>query len=105
MLPIPLSIRARMEADPFYKTCVIRDWSCEGRIEWHHVFIYAGARIQEQWAILPVCHKHHEDVKRDIDTKDLLEFISLRRASPADLAVYPRKDWPQLRSYLHTKYG
>lgn len=57
--PIPKAMREELSEDPFMKTCVLAG-ECGGRIEWHHAFNYAGKRQNELWAILPLCHKHHE---------------------------------------------
>lgn len=73
---------------------------CSGRVEWHHVWIYAGNQIQEPWAILAGCHHHHEQVKKDRAIKAAFEAASLSLATPEDLARYPRKDWAQIRKSL-----
>src|SRR4030081_1801517 len=61
---IPEEMREQLEADTFMKVCIISRWPivdyCEGRIEWNHGFSYAGKRRNELWAILPMCHRHHE---------------------------------------------
>ncbi len=57
--PIPSAIREELSNDPFMRDCIIAH-ECEGRIEWHHAFTYAGKRRNELWSILPLCHKHHE---------------------------------------------
>lgn len=83
-----------MEADPFYKTCVFGSESCAGRVEWDHVFTYAGKQINEIWAILPTCHWHHTHIA---SFRKESERIAVARASEADLAKYPRKDWSRYR--------
>lgn len=95
--PIPAKMRAEMDADPYYHKCVRRhEGGCEGRITWEHAWIYAGRKINEKWAIIPLCEYHH---LRAGLYKALNQLIALRRATPEDLAKYPRKNWAQeLRS-------
>ena len=57
--PIPSKIREVLSEDPFMKKCIIND-CCDGRIEWDHAFTYKGKRVNELWALLPKCHKHHD---------------------------------------------
>lgn len=100
MRPIPSKLRERLAAEPRMKACPIRDGLCSRKIDWHHVWMYAGRQINEAWAILGVCDRHHDLVERDQEIKEDLQRISLRLATEEDLAKYPRKDWAQLRSYL-----
>jgi hypothetical protein len=60
---IPPRIREELMDDPFMTYCVIAH-ECEGRIEWHHAFFYAGKRINEPWSIVSLCHKHHYEMKK-----------------------------------------
>lgn len=73
---------------------------CEGRIEWHHVFQYAGQQINEAWAIVGACHKHHEMVKSDRAIRMAFETASLKLASNEELAAYPRKKWDEIKRTL-----
>lgn len=102
MRPIPPTMRDEMAKDDFYKKCVIGSWTCDGPVEWHHVFIYAGRQINEKWAILPACHLHHGMVKTSKTIREEFESISLQLATPEDLAKYPKKDWRQIIKYLKT---
>lgn len=70
---------------------------CEGRIEWHHAWIYAGKQINEEWAIVPACHFHHSMVTKDKAIRQAFETASLIMATKADLEMYPRKDWAQIK--------
>lgn len=82
--------------------------TCRGRLTLEHAFIYAGKQINEDWAIIWLCAFHHAvDEFQDGGNleKDLNQFLALSRATPEDLAKYPRKDWAQLRRYLTVKYG
>ena len=90
MRPIPPRLRAEMAADPFYRVCVHDSHECEGRVEWDHVFIYAGRQVNEKWAILPTCSWHHRNITR---YRKESERIAVARATPEELAKYPRRDW------------
>ncbi len=76
---------------------------CEGRIEWHHCWIYAGTQINELWAILGACKKHHDMVKTDTFIKEAFERRSLEIATDEELAKYPKKSWNTLKKYLNVK--
>lgn len=63
--PIPQKMRDQLGADPFMKSCIVAN-GCAGRVEFDHSFSYAGRRINELWAILPVCTKHNHGVTREV---------------------------------------
>lgn len=91
-LPIPIAMREEMSNDPFYKKCCVADSECGGRIEWNHALIYAGKRQNEKFCILPMCHWHHyHEARRDIKKK--INTLLLKRATPEDLAKYPKRDF------------
>lgn len=69
---------------------------CSGRIEWHHVWEYAGRQINEKWAIVGACHEHHEGVKRDRKVKDAFERHSLAMLTAEEASKYPKKNWKQI---------
>lgn len=108
MRGIPKELREKMAENPFMRTCCIpgcgRGWP-----SWHHCWIYAGKQINEEWAIMPVCTMHHQYGKSAVHkcrmTKELVEYMSLKRATPEDLKKYPKRDWKQKFNYLHNKYG
>lgn len=94
-------MRQELDRDPRMHRCAIRHLAplygpCSGRIEWHHVWIYAGSQISEKWAIVGACHQHHEEVKKDLAIKAAFEEASLSIATIADLAKYPKKAWSQI---------
>lgn len=96
MRPIPQTLRTLLEKEPRMKRCAASCFSlCEGRIEWDHVWIYAGRQINEPWAIVGVCKKHHYEKNGNREIKALVEEESLLHASVEDLEKYPRKDWTQ----------
>ena len=76
---------------------------CEGRIQWHHVWIYAGTQINELWAILGACTKHHDMVKTNRGVKEAFERRSLELATEKDFDKYPNKAWHTLIKYLNAK--
>lgn len=91
---IPKKLRDEIALDPYYQTCCRKNRECAGRITWEHAFIYGGKQINEKWAILPLCIYHHlgEGLK-----KRLNERIAVARATPEELAKYPRRDWNQYK--------
>ncbi len=94
---MPLSLRKKLAADPFYKTCARKNPDCVGRITWEHAWIYAGKQIQEKWAIIPLCEYHHLGDGLD---KEKNQIISLGRATIEDLKKYPRGMWSQKLRYF-----
>lgn len=104
MRPIPQSLREDLDADPDMHVCAVRYRGideCSGRIQWHHVWIYAGKQINESWAILGACEHHHDLVQSNRDVRKEFERISLSKATATDLAKYPRKKWGQIRNWLN----
>ena len=101
MRPIPLKLRARIAADPWMKTCVRRGPDCDGRITWEHCLLYGGKRINEPFAIIPLCCRHHLGDKLD---KQFNQWVALRRATDADLDKYSKANFRQLLSHLNAKY-
>ncbi len=103
MRPIPARMRSLLERMPRMHQCEMYLWDfgpCEGVLRWHHVFIYSGGQINEHWAILCGCDRHHDMVKTDKKVKEAFERRSLEIATDEELAKYPKKDWKQLKIYL-----
>lgn len=101
MRPIPTKLRDEMTDDKFYKYCCLAGIEyCAGRVQWHHVWIYAGTQINEKWAIVPACERHHDQVQNEPTIKREFERISLMRATDEDLKKYPRKDWDRIKRNL-----
>lgn len=84
MRPIPRKLRDDMASDMFYKTCCMPMTDCNGRIEWHHNLIFRGRQVNEKFAILPLCQKHHRIADRS-DVKNILNAIMSMRASKEEL--------------------
>ncbi|MDE2022434.1 MAG: hypothetical protein KGI71_06000 [Patescibacteria group bacterium] len=108
MRPIPAPMRAKLEQQPRMKRCALASAQdlygmCSGRLthpEWHHVWTYAGQQINEPWAIVGACSRHHEMVKSDRAVRMAFEAASLLLATEEDLAKYPRKNWKQIKKSL-----
>jgi len=105
MRPIPPKMRQELASDPRMRQCSVwtpnaRYGPCEGRIEWHHVWTYGGKQINEPWAIVGACHQHHEDVKKEPETRKAFERYSLGLATAADLMKYSRKGWDQIKKSI-----
>jgi len=91
---IPYEIKMELADDIFMKQCCLAKYGfCEGRIEWHHNFIYAGRRQNKKWCILPVCSYHH---RKESKYKKELNCIMLSRATESDLLEYPRTNFKLL---------
>ena len=100
MRTIPTKIRKKIDEDPFYKRCCVTG-SLNVSIE--HCWTYAGKQINELWALVPL--------RRDLNishpprwAKEQCRLISLLRATPEDLAKYPRVNWAQELKYLSNKH-
>lgn len=103
MRGIPAKLRKLLENMPRMKICEARyrdQGACVGRIQWHHVWEYAGRQINEHWAILGACEYHHFRVKTSRHVKELFERRSLEIATKIELAKYPKKCWNQIKAYL-----
>ena len=103
MKPIPIKMREELSEDPRMKHCVCSYKGfgfCTDRIEWHHPWIYAGTQINEKWAIVGVCVKHHKALEGNPLIKQCAERASLKLATDEDLEKYPRADWTQRKKYL-----
>lgn len=101
--PIPKDIRDMLACDPFMSLCCLEDETCNGRIQWHHNFIYAEKRQNEWWCILPVCEFHHAQANKTT-TKEKLDCIMIGRAPSTVLQKYPKYNWVQRIKYLSHKY-
>ena len=88
----PLTKKAKEEigANPYYRICARRNNECSGRITIEHAIMYAGRRIDDIWALLPLCWYHHLGAGLN---KRINEKIAIRRASQKDLEKYPKRKW------------
>jgi len=100
MRPIPPKLKKQIAADPFMRKCV---WTGSENVSWEHCWTYARKQINEAWAIVPLRGDlNTNDMKSEI--KEYARYISLLRATPEDLAKYPRMNWKQEFEYLHSKF-
>lgn len=112
MRKIPAKMKKEMLDDPAYHFCMrnvmFNDHICRGRLTLEHAFIYAGTQINEKWAIISICAWAHDvDEWQDAGNLDKSknQYIALMRATPEDLAKYPRGNWDQLKSHLVGRFG
>lgn len=112
MNPIPQKLKKELEVDPFMKICVLTcKASCdEIKIDWHHCWKYAGRQINEKWAIIPLWDRKHspqgdpDSVHRCKETREFVQYLSLKRATKEDLEKYPRNNWDLIFKKLKEKY-
>lgn len=110
--PIPIKMREAMAADPYYQQCArneaLNDHVCEAcpvtmrLIEWEHAMKHAGSKVNEIWAIVPICWWAHRGPGL---VKEINQWLALNRATDADFDKYPHNTWATERAYLNAKYG
>ena len=93
-MPIPAALREDLSNDPYMKTCIIDNFYCRGRIEWHHNFTWAGKRQNELWSILPLCTEHHAHAAayKGILDRAMIERIHHFHAEEEFRTKYPKSD-------------
>lgn len=115
MTVIPPKLRKEMESDPEYSRCALqgllqdRIGSCGGRVTREHALYYANRKIQEKYAIPPICAKHH-GVDSYLDggtaSKEIRVWVALNRASDEQLqSISKVVNYPRERSRLNVIYG
>lgn len=107
MNPLSQEIKKTLVDDPFMEKCII---CYSPRVEWHHVFTYAGKQIDEVWNIVPMCKKHHDNATPHknnylLEIREMAEMKALERMQIEDIAKYPKKEWTRLATYLNNKYA
>lgn len=103
MRPIPPKLREHLSELPRMKECARRhEQGCRGRIEWHHAIKYQGRQLNEAWAIIGLCHRHHEgDLKNDENSR----HYAYQNISTEELAKYKLgAQMIQEKRYLEGKY-
>ena len=110
MSKIPPALLKEILADPYYKECCRKeDGGCAGRITFEHSLIFASRQLQEKWAILPLCARHHEvdDYQDNGDlNKERNIQIALNRANTSELSAISKAiDYIALRDRLNKKYA
>lgn len=103
MTLIPKEIRKNLSESDYMKSCCY----CKStqNIEWEHSLKYSGKKIQEDYAIQPLCRDCHRGysgtIKREI--KDYSEFIAIVRGLPDLQRDYPKMDWVRRKKELEYK--
>lgn len=106
---IPIKVKEELKNDPLFRDgncCLLgKDlYLCVGVIQWHHAVMYGRKRLQESFAIVPLCEAHHQRANVPI-TKDRIDWIVLNRVSLADMEKYPNIEWAQKYQYLKEKFA
>lgn len=91
MNKIPKRLLSEILNDDYYKSCARKfEGECEGRITLEHALLYAGKQVQEKFAILPLCYRHHLG---DRLNKQMNIRIAMSRATKENLKNYPKNTW------------
>jgi hypothetical protein len=111
------ALREEVGQDPEYTRCALQGLllaiigPCGGRVTREHAMTYANKKIQEKWAIPPICAAHHGvDQYQDAPTeakKEIRVWVALNRATDEELARF-YKATPSYffqRDRLNGKYG
>lgn len=103
---IPKKLISIMTSDPYYKKCArLKDGGCSGRITWEHAMTYGGKQIQERWAIIPLCEKHHGVLRwsgsDSLLNKGINRCIALNRATDEELRKYDKSSFIRDRTNLN----
>ncbi len=109
---IPRKLRAELALDPEYRICSLDGYPghvCAGRITWEHAIIYGGKKVQERWAIIPLCARAHDvDFYQDGHNmvKELNVWVALNRATPQELRLHSKVvPYTDMLARLNAKYG
>jgi len=105
---IPTKMLQQMLAMPYYRQCCFHTrfaGKCGvGRLQYHHHLRYGGRRINEIFAILPLCPTIHE-AEGNVKIREHLDYIMVTRMTEEDFAKYPNVDWQQKKEYLTEKFN
>lgn len=106
----PISPRVKAILDERKPVCARqKDGGCAGRLTREHALIYAGRQIDEAWAIVFLCARHHA-VDEYQDCGDLQKeknvWIALNQATDDELKKYSKVvPYIRERDRLNVKYG
>jgi hypothetical protein len=88
--------RQRISEDPYYHKCARANKDCQGRITIEHALEYAGHRIDDMFALIPLCEWHHS-VNQFQDGGGMIkkynEIIAMARATKEEKKKYPNFKW------------
>lgn len=105
-----ISERVNRILDERKPVCARRiDGGCAGRLTREHALIYAGRQIDEAWAIVFLCARHHA-VDEYQDCGDLQKeknvWIALNQATEDELKQYSKAiNYISYRDRLNKIYG
>lgn len=115
MSVLPQKLRKEMNEDPEYQICALKGHlvdligPCDGRVTREHAIYYANKKVQERWAVPPICAKHHGvDLWLDAGTAPKLArvWVALNRATDDELmSVSKVVNYARERMRLNQKYG
>jgi len=95
-------------SDPKYKICSFAGKECNGNISFEHALIFAGSKIDEKFAIIPICHRHHSiGIWQDkgLLNKEKNVWVALNQMSDDELARYSKaQDLFAMKDFLNEKY-
>lgn len=109
-------LRKDVGEDPEYLRCALQKihpsliGGCGGRVTREHALIFAGKKIQEKWAIIPCCAKHH-GVDQYLDQpgqapKAMRVWVALNRGTDSDLRRFSKAiNYLRERDRLNGIYG
>lgn len=100
---IPITVRKLLANDPRMKKCIACG-SCKD-IQWHHALMYGGKRLQESYAIQPLCYTCHmgNSMKPTQYANAISELVAITMGLQHLLIKYSKFDWMQRKKYLECK--
>lgn len=106
----PISPRVKKQLDSEPDVCALAQFGgCAGRITREHAVIYAHRQLDEAWAIIKICARHHsvdEWQDRGLLDKEKNMWVALNRATDDELrAVSKAVNYIRERERLNKIYG
>jgi hypothetical protein len=110
---MPVTVREDIGSDLEYSRCGIQGLlghTCAGRVTREHAIIHAGKKVQEKWAIVPLCASGHGvDFFQDAGTevaKEVRVWMAVNRATDEELRKVSKVvSYFRERDRLNAKYG
>lgn len=108
MRAISPRVKEILDSEP--EVCALRHTgACGGRITREHAVIFKGQQLNEAWAIIKICARHHSvDEYQDggLLDKEVNLWVAVNRATDAELtAVTKAIDYHREKRRLNEKYG
>ena len=108
MRSISPRVKAILDQEP--DLCALKRFGdCGGRITREHAVIFGGRQVDEAWAIIKICARHHSvDEYQDCGLLDKEKnlWVAVNRATDEELrAVSKATDYIYQRKRLNEKYG